>query len=528
MKKRNLTYFFQKIVLTLGLTLICCVLGVWLSILLVMSKSALSNDKEYSSPKRFEKVIKAFEKEDSGTLPPIDAILCIGSSSMKGWHKTIKDDLSPLTIIPRGFDGSNMNDALFYSDRIVVPYKPRAIVIYEGDNDIAQGISPTKIRDTFLTFVEKIHAELPKTRIYFISIKPSISRWKMWPQMKEANRFIAKVCTKDKQLTYVDVASGMFDSEGQVKSDIFLKDNLHMNRKGYVIWRDILKPILIKTELLFENIKPTDWKSVQGGGQLTIIKSANSPFPHSLRQNGYAYSDSLYSFEKHYNDSSVAVFIPQNYQPEDSVDIVFYFHGWWNNIHKAIDEFELVKQFSASNKNAIFIFPEGSRNSPDSFGGKLEEKDVFKRLVNDVLEFLHIENKITTSKPGKIILAGNSGAYRVISFILEFGGLTENISEVYLFDAFYGQFYKYSNWLKKYNGRLINIITSTGRTQANSLAFLDDLSGLDIAYYRHNKNEISAAELSNDRIIFIFTSLGHNVINPYFELFLETGRLKDK
>ena len=145
-----------------------------------------------------------------------------------------------------------MNDALHYTNRIVLPYKPRAILVYEGDNDIANGIAPKKIADTFLTFTKKVHKELPKCRIYFLSIKPSIARWSMWPKMKEANSLIAAECTKDKRLTFVDVASGMVDDEGNPRKEIFKKDNLHMTRDGYVIWRNALRPILVKAELQFE------------------------------------------------------------------------------------------------------------------------------------------------------------------------------------------------------------------------------------------------------------------------------------
>ena len=133
-----------------------------------------------------------------------------------------------------------------------VEYKPRAVVVYEGDNDIAQGIAPEKIADTFRTFIKKVHKKFPKCRIYFLSIKPSISRWSLWPKMKAANSLIAAECTRDKRLTFVDVASGMLDEKGNPRKEIFKKDNLHMTRDGYLIWQNALRPILVKTELQFE------------------------------------------------------------------------------------------------------------------------------------------------------------------------------------------------------------------------------------------------------------------------------------
>jgi len=229
------------------LLLVCSVIIVWSAV-----ETGCAQENEYRSPERFEKAIQAFEQQDRTRFPPANAIVCVGSSSMKKWHENIREDLAPLTIIPRGFGGSNMNDALVFADRVVLAYKPRAVVVYEGDNDIAQGISPEKVRDTFLAFVRKIHAQRPETRIYVLSSKPSIRRWSDWPKMQEANRLIVQECATDPKLTYVNVADKMLNSDGHVKTDIFEKDNLHMNRKGYLIWRDVLKPILIEKELPFE------------------------------------------------------------------------------------------------------------------------------------------------------------------------------------------------------------------------------------------------------------------------------------
>ncbi|VGO20696.1 SGNH/GDSL hydrolase family protein [Pontiella sulfatireligans] len=217
-------------------------------------ESGSDGGQTYRSPERFEKAIQSFEATDEKQPPPQGAIVCVGSSSMRKWE-TLQNDLTPLTVIPRGFGGSNMNDALHYADRIVLPYKPRAIVLYEGDNDIGQGISPLVIADTFRKFVEKVLGELPECRIYVLSIKPSIKRWQLWPKMQEANHLIEAECDKDARLTYVDIASGMMDDKGKPLKNLFEEDDLHMTRDGYVIWRDKLSPILMKTELQYESRK---------------------------------------------------------------------------------------------------------------------------------------------------------------------------------------------------------------------------------------------------------------------------------
>ena len=202
----------------------------------------------YPDPKRFEKAIEQFETNDRKNPPPQGAIVCIGSSSIRGWHGNIKEDLAPLIIIPRGFGGSNMNDALHYADRIVLPYKPCAIVLYEGDNDIAKGISPEQIAATFRAFVTKVHAELPECRIYVLSIKPSIKRWSLWATMQEANALMEATCCEDERLFYIDIATQMLNDEGLPKSGIFKRDQLHMTREGYVLWRNAVKPVLEKRE----------------------------------------------------------------------------------------------------------------------------------------------------------------------------------------------------------------------------------------------------------------------------------------
>jgi len=206
--------------------------------------------KPYPEPQRFEKSIKAFELADEKNPPAPGQIVCVGSSSMVGWHATIQKDLAPLKVIARGFGGSNMNDALYYVDRVVIKYRPRAVVLYEGDNDINAGVTPAKIAETFKTFVNTIHKKLPDARIYVLSIKPSPSRWSLWPKSIEANMLLKAACAADKRLTYVSIVETMMQPDGKVKEEIFKADRLHMLPAGYVLWRDVLKPILMSKEMV--------------------------------------------------------------------------------------------------------------------------------------------------------------------------------------------------------------------------------------------------------------------------------------
>jgi lysophospholipase L1-like esterase len=201
--------------------------------------------KEWPDPEaRFGKAITEFEERDAVDIPPQGAVLGVGSSSMRGWHSNIAEDLAPLVIIPRGFGGSNMNDVLHFMDRIVLPYKPSKILLYEGDNDIAGGHPVEQVVGTYIEFIDRVHAALPDTMIYIIAIKPSPSRANVWPQMQQANALLKAACDLDERLVFVDVATAMLDESGTVREDIFLNDRLHMNRTGYVIWRDVTRAAL--------------------------------------------------------------------------------------------------------------------------------------------------------------------------------------------------------------------------------------------------------------------------------------------
>ena len=133
-----------------------------------------------------------------------------------------------------------MLDALYYVDRLVLPYRPRAVLLYEGDNDVLVGMTPIEVRAAFDAFVGAIRERLPSTRVYVISIKPSPSRWDLWPDMAEANRLLREACREGTGLRYIDVASAMLGRDGLPRNDLFLDDCLHMNETGYALWAAII------------------------------------------------------------------------------------------------------------------------------------------------------------------------------------------------------------------------------------------------------------------------------------------------
>ena len=217
----------------------------------VGSGESLSN---YPDPTRFESSILAFEAADDESFPPSDAIVAAGSSSILIWQlTTIHEDLDPLTIIARGFGGSNMNDLAYYTDRIIMPYSPRALVIYEGENDIAIDVTPADIILKFRDTIDYLHENLPELRIYLLSAKLSPSREDYKDNLLTLNHYMKLLCEEDVRLTFIDVTSPMLDDEGNPDPSLFLDDMLHMNPSGYVLWKDAVYPVLSAVELPYES-----------------------------------------------------------------------------------------------------------------------------------------------------------------------------------------------------------------------------------------------------------------------------------
>ncbi|MFN3167447.1 MAG: GDSL-type esterase/lipase family protein [Phycisphaeraceae bacterium] len=207
---------------------------------------------EYPDPQRFENAIRKFEAADAESMPPKGAVVVAGSSSVRMWHGKLQEDLAPLTVIGRGFGGSNMNDLLTYLDRLVLKHEPRAVVIYEGDNDIAQGVSPAVVTKTFEQVLQKIEQAQPGCRVYILAVKPSLKRWDMWPTMQRLNaRFIA-IAEENPNVTYLDIATPMLTAAGEPDPALFVSDGLHLNREGYKLWRDTVRPVLVEAEKRYE------------------------------------------------------------------------------------------------------------------------------------------------------------------------------------------------------------------------------------------------------------------------------------
>ena len=225
-----------------------------LSVLFLLAFSFRSYAQQLPNPGRFEGDIARFEVQDRANPPPEGAIVLTGSSSIARWNNQAPAVLAPLTVIPRGFGGSVMNDVLHYLDRVALTYKPRAILIYEGDNDTGSRnpIPKELILDQLAQIITKVHEELPETRIYVLSVKPSILRWGVWSEAQAVNAGYKAMADNDPLVYYVDVATPFLNSDGAVMDDIFVADNLHFNDLGNLIWGATIRAALMPIEAHFE------------------------------------------------------------------------------------------------------------------------------------------------------------------------------------------------------------------------------------------------------------------------------------
>lgn len=192
---------------------------------------------------KWEVEIRKFEEADQKTTPTFGANAFIGSSSIRMWK--LETSFPNHVCLNRGFGGSEMADAARYVDRIVIPAKPKVIVLYAGDNDIANKKSPTQVREDYRLFRDKVQAALPETKIVVIGLKPSPSRWKLREAAMEANRLLQVEVMAGKNQTFVDVWPAMLGEDGMPKPEFYLKDNLHMTDAGYQIWKDLIEPYLV-------------------------------------------------------------------------------------------------------------------------------------------------------------------------------------------------------------------------------------------------------------------------------------------
>jgi hypothetical protein len=264
------------------------------------------------------------------------------------------------------------------------------------------------------------------------------------------------------------------------------------------------------------------------GYQLFRMTSVYTSFPDSGRSKSWLDGDSvLQPVAGHYDDSSVLLVVPPRLRHDRKTDLIFWFHGWHNNIDTALQFYGLARQFAAANCDAVLVLPEAARNAADSYGGKLKRKGDFAGLVKDVMEELKQYGIVPgDAVAGHIVVGGHSGGYSAMADILENGGMP--VDEVFLFDALYGRLPIFLDWIKEdKRHHFVHWYTDHGGgTDVTSDTLMQQLEAQHIDYVLTGEALLNAEQVRANKVLFVHSTREHNVIinDPDdFKLLLENS-----
>jgi hypothetical protein len=263
-------------------------------------------------------------------------------------------------------------------------------------------------------------------------------------------------------------------------------------------------------------------------GQLIVTPFVSAPFPHPLRAEGHYYKTNFFSAAEHYSDSRVVLFVPKGFHAGRATDFVVHFHGWGNALTNVLPHYQLIEQFAASRRNAILIVPQGPVNASDSFGGKLEDEGGLKRFIEEAVATLKQHDIIKSDRIGQIILSGHSGGYGAVSSAVAWGGLSDHVREVWLFDSLYANTERFVVWFGHHKGRFIDLYTEQGGTKEETEHLMTALKGNQVPFISGDETNVSTPDLRGNHLVFLFSALPHDEVmhaHQTFRRFLETSTL---
>lgn len=214
------------------LSLVCA--AVWLLLLFRMQRADF-----------WEFQIRVFEKADGLRSPEPGAVLFAGSSSIRLW-RTLDRDMAPLRVLNRGFGGCHLAHVNYYFERIILPNRPRAVVLYAGENDLGtlSRKTPETVFEDFKRLVRMVQETLPGTRVYFLAIKRSPFRCRRWAAMDQANTLVREFAANCDGVSFIDTCTPMLNATGSPRREYLPWYRFHLTAEGYKLWASIVKPML--------------------------------------------------------------------------------------------------------------------------------------------------------------------------------------------------------------------------------------------------------------------------------------------
>lgn len=215
----------------------------WLAVLLASAGApVLAQMAPWASPahERWKAELAAFAASDQRRMPPAGGILFVGSSTIRMWQGLEQAFPEQGPVIRRGVGGSRLQEWVEFVPDLVLPYRPRQIVLYAGENDLVEGFGPMDLLGAFVAFVRRVRLQLPEVPIAYVSIKPSPSRMARLEAMREANLLIQTFVLGEPNLDYIELHAAMLDNDGQPRPELYQRDKLHLTREGYALWRQVI------------------------------------------------------------------------------------------------------------------------------------------------------------------------------------------------------------------------------------------------------------------------------------------------
>lgn len=227
--------------------------------LLLLAAPIFAAEEVLSDKSSLTKIMGLYQKVLAGAQqspPAPGSVICIGSSHMQFW-KSAQADLAPLTVRNFGVGGSRMTHAAdLFVDHLVIPFKPRAVILYEGSNDINAGTKPEAVLENFRKLYGKLHAALPQTRMYVLSVVPSPGkRFLKIAEVRKTNELLAKECATQPWMKFIDITEPLIGADGQPKAECFIPGDIHMLPAGYVVWKSVIAPVIVPAEKPYEDAK---------------------------------------------------------------------------------------------------------------------------------------------------------------------------------------------------------------------------------------------------------------------------------
>jgi lysophospholipase L1-like esterase len=231
-----------KLKWSVGLLILVLLVPSWLGFRLSQEIGKRNSE----DPLVWEADIAVFEVAAQAAPPPVDAVVFVGSSSIRLWGSLVQD-MAPIPVIQRGFGGAKLNDLVHYADRLVNVYQPAAVVVFAGSNDITPGSvkTPKQLLSSYREFIARVRADNSELPVYYVAITPSPRRWEVWPNARAVNAAIKDYSQSTPGLFFIDTGQALMNAEGEPDSDNYMFDGLHLSDQGYSVWTSIIRPRLL-------------------------------------------------------------------------------------------------------------------------------------------------------------------------------------------------------------------------------------------------------------------------------------------